>query len=309
MDRVSTAGFYTQALANLNDAQQRSLLASNQVSSQKVAQDFKGYAGKAETLASMNSVQARVTGLLNQNSVLQDRYTTQDSALNQLSDAAGGASQAITDALASGSVDTLMQQMSGYFSDATAALNTKSQGRYLFAGGQVNTQPVSATSMADLTTAPVASYFHNDQFVGQNQIDETSTIKGGMLASNLGSNLFNAFKDIQAFQQSGGGPFTGQLTDAQRTFLEGEVAKFNTAHTDAINATATNGSVLKRLTSTATDLTNRSDTMNGLIGNITDVNVADAISRLQNAQTSVQISAQVFSTLKASSLLSYLPVA
>ena len=305
MDRVSTLGTYNAALANLADTQQRQLVAARQVSSQKVAQDLKGYNGKAETLTAMLSAQTRVQGLLDQNGVLQDRFTTQDSALGQLSDSAGNARQAITDALASGNGDTLMQQLSGYFTDAAAALNTKNQGRYLFAGGQVNTQPFTANSMSDLTAAPLASYFHNDQFTTSSQIDETTSVKGGMLADKLGTDLANAFKDIQAYQDANG-PFTGQLTDAQKTFLQNELPKFDTAHNEVITAQAQNGTVLKRIENTASDLNDRVNTMSGLIGKITDVNMSDAISRLQAAQVAVQASAEVFNTLKASSLLNFL---
>ena len=43
-----------------------------------------------------------------------------------------------------------------------------------------------------------------------------------------------------------------------------------------------------------------------MIGNITNVNMANAISELTAAQTSVQAAAQVFNTLQTSSLLNYL---
>ena len=45
-------------LANLANAQSQQILAGNQVSSQKVAQDLKGYAGKAETLTAMQAAKA-----------------------------------------------------------------------------------------------------------------------------------------------------------------------------------------------------------------------------------------------------------
>ena len=64
--------------------------------------------------------------------------------------------------------------------------------------------------------------------------------------------------------------------------------------------------MLKRIENTASDLNDRVNTMSGLIGKITDVNMSDAISRLQAAQVAVQASAEVFNTLKASSLLNFL---
>ena len=84
------------------------------------------------------------------------------------------------------------------------------------------------------------------------------------------------------------------------------VAQFDSAREDATTAGARNGAVLKRLEGTKTDLSGRLDTMQNLMGKITDVDMADAISRLQNAQIAVQASAEVFNTLRQSSLLNFL---
>jgi flagellar hook-associated protein 3 FlgL len=308
MNRVSTSGNYAIVLANLANAQNKQIIAGNQVSSQRVAQDLKGYAGKAETLTAMQAAKAKVDGLVDQNALLTNRFADQDTALNQVSDAAGTAATAISDALASGSVDTLMQQMTGAFSDATAGLNAKSQGTYLFAGGQINTTPVTATSLSDLTAAgSLSNIFKNDQLVNKTQVDETSSVSGGMLASNIGTGLMQAFKDVQAYQEANG-PFTGKMTDAQRTFLEGELSKFTDEHTNLINDTARNGSVQKQVIDAGTALTSRQSGLEGMIGGITAVNMADAVSRLQTAQVAVQASAQVFTALQSASLLNYLPV-
>ena len=64
MNRISTAGTYAITLANLNETQRRQLEAGRQVSSQRVAQDLKGYAKKAETLTSLRGLELKVAGLL-----------------------------------------------------------------------------------------------------------------------------------------------------------------------------------------------------------------------------------------------------
>ena len=308
MNRISTAGTYAITLANLNETQRRQLEAGRQVSSQRVAQDLKGYAKKAETLTSLRGLELKVAGLLDQNALLSARFETQDVAINQISDSALNARDAIAAALASGRVDTLMQELSGFFNEAVQGLNTKSQGRYIFAGGQINTAPVSATSMADLTLGPIAGNFHTDQFKPMNQIDENSSIDGSMLADDLGLDLFTAFGAIQTEETAGVGPFTGAMTDAQRIFLEGQVKVFDDLRKDLTNMQARNGSVLKRLEGARTDLTSRANMLEGMTGDIAQVNMPEAISRLELAQFAVQASAQVFNTLRDSSLLNFLRV-
>lgn len=305
MNRVSTSGNYAVSLANLGMTQQRQADLGRQVSSQKIAQDLKGYAHKAETLTSMRSVQSRIDALLEQNLVLNDRYETQDIALNQVADAAIGVREAIANALASNRVDTLMQEVAGHFGDAIQGLNTKSQGRYLFAGGAINTEPVTATSLSDLAApATVAAVFRNDQFIAKNQIDETSTIEGGMLADTLGTGLFAAFKTIQDFNTAT--PFVGEMTDAQRTFLQTKLAEFDAEHKALVNNVARNGATQNRIENATKDLKNRANTLEAMVGDIASVDMAEAISRLELANFSVQAAAEVFTTLRDSSLLNFL---
>ena len=309
MTRIATANAYSAVLDNLMAAQQRQIDAGTQVSSQKNASDLKGYAANAETLSALQSVQSSVGGYLDQSTVLSNKLSTQDLALNQLSDSATGASQSIKDALASGSGDTVIQALQGFFQNAIGALNTKFDGRFLFAGGQVNTQPVTATQLSDLTAGPMASLFHNDQYVTTNQLDESTTIKSGFLAGGVGTNLFNAFKAIEAYNQGPNGPFTGQLTAAQSTFLQSQVAAFDTEGTNLTNTAGQNGLMQNQVDAANTDLTSRQTMLTQLMGKITDVDVAKAASDLQQASFSVQAAAQVFSALKASSLLNLLPAA
>ena len=63
MNRVSTAGNYAITLANLAETQIRQVEAGRQVSSQKVAQDLKGYGRSSETLTAFKSAQARLKQL------------------------------------------------------------------------------------------------------------------------------------------------------------------------------------------------------------------------------------------------------
>lgn len=305
MNRVSTAGNYAVSLANLATTQQRQVELGRQVSSQKIAQDLKGYAHKAETLTSMRSIQTRIAGLLEQNKVLADRYETQDVALNQVADSTAGVREVIGDAIASNRVDTLMEQIRGHFADALQGLNTKSQGRYLFSGGQINTAPVDAATLDDLASpVDTDTLFKNDDFIAKNQIDETATIEGGMLAKGIAGDLFKKFQEIQDFATAN--PFSGQMTPDQLTFLKQKLTDFEGLHSDIVNQVARNGSTQNRIEAASKDLGKRADTVEGMVGGIAGVDMAEAISRLQLAQFSVQAAAEVFNTLRDSSLLNFL---
>ena len=308
MNRVSTASNYSAILSNLMAAQQRQVDAGSQVASQKKGDDLKSYARNAEMLTAMRSIQVRGQGFLEQNSTIADKLATQDIALSQVADAVAGAREAIAEALASGHVNTLVEDMEAQLRNAVEGLNARYGGKYLFAGGQIDTKPVTATTLSDLTAPAtvIADFFKNDQFVTQNKVDDSTTVSTGVLADAIGTGLMTAFKAFQNEEQTGSGPFTGDLTDAQRTFLEGQLASWDQAHQTIVNIAGRNGLVAKRVDTVKDDLTSRQSSLKEMIGGITDVDMAEAASNLQAAQVAVQAAAQVFMSLQQSSLLNLL---
>lgn len=307
MTRVSTVGNYSAVLANLMAAQQRQNEAGDRVATQKNGSSLKDYARQAETLTAMRTVQTRLDVYTDQNKLVADKLTSQSTALSQIAGAAEQTRQAIADALASGRADTLMEDLGAQFRNAIEGLNARYNGKYVFSGGQIDTAAVSAQVLADLTAAPsVASLFHNDDFKAQTKIDESTTITTGMLAKTIGEDLLGAYKTLQTFQESPDGPFTGELTEAQRTFLEGQLSAWQSLGADLNNTVARNGMLQSRVDSVKADLKARSDTLAGMIGEITDADMAKAATDLQMAQMSLQASAQVFMSLQSSSLLNLL---
>ncbi|HEV7384325.1 MAG TPA: flagellin [Phenylobacterium sp.] len=307
MDRVSTAGNYSAILANLMAAENRQVNAENRVSSMKNGNSLKDYANQAETLTAMKTVDRRLTSYQDGNSAIAAKLTTQDNALNGAANSAQAVRQAITDALANDNADSLMQVVQGQFQTAVSSLNAQYDGKYLFAGGKITSQPVTATQLSDLTTGPpISSFFQNDNFKVQAKLDDSTTVTTGQLASDLGTNMMTSFQALQAFNQGASGPLTGPLTAAQRTFLEGQLSSWDTIRTDLTTATAQNGLVQKQVDTVATSLVAQQNTLTGLIGNITDADMAKAATDLSSAQLSVQATAQVLQVMQGSSLLNLL---
>ncbi len=305
MTRVSTSAGWESALMNLMSAQQRQFDAQNRVSSTKIATDLKGYGRSAETLTAFKSAHARLSGFVANGEAVAARLGAQDVALNRLADAADGARNAISEALATGRGDSLMLDLEGRFQEALDALNTKHHGRFLFAGGRTDTRPVSGDALSDLTAAPaVDDLFNNDALKQASRLDDFTVVETGFLADEAGRDLFEAFRTIQAFHEAT--PFNGQLTPAQRDFLAAQVGAFQAAHGDTINAAARNGSMQRRVDSHVGAQKEQADALENLISERTDVDMAEAITQLQQAQLSVQASAQVIAQLRGVSLLDLL---
>jgi flagellar hook-associated protein 3 FlgL len=168
MYRVTTVGNYNLVLSNIMQAQRAQVEAGNKVSTQRNGSNLKEFSRDAEILTAMRSVGTRLQGYLSQNTTIADKLTTQDFSLTQLGDAAAAAKTAIEEAIATGRTDTLMQEMEAQFRIGVAAMNSQYNGKYLFAGGKIDTKPVNVTDLSELTdpaNPSVAGFFANDNFI------------------------------------------------------------------------------------------------------------------------------------------------
>jgi flagellar hook-associated protein 3 FlgL len=306
MTPVSTSNSYSVILNDLLSAQNREANAQAQVSTGKKGSDLAGFGSQTRTLVATNTVKARVDGLVDQLNSLQVKMNFQQASLEQISDVAGKLKQSLINALANGSGDGVMNDVQSFFSQAAQALNAQYGGDYLFSGGQTQTKPFTAADLPTLAAGTVSAFFKDGNLAPSNRVDDSTTIQTGFLASSIGQSLMSQFQSIQQFQAGASGNFGGPLTTAQQTFLQGAITALDTVATSTVATTAQGGDIQKRVEAAAKTQTDRQVTLKNMLGDITDVNMAQAASDLTQAQTAVQASAQVFMTLKGMSLLNYL---
>jgi len=306
MDRVTTFGAYNSVITNLMRSESRQTEAQIQVSSGKAGSDLQGFASNAEALTASKTLMTRVEGYLQNAKSLQTRMDAQNLALNQVQDAGAQARQAIANAIANGRGEGLMVELDSYLGQASAALNAQHNGRYLFGGGKVNTPPVSVQNIQGLLSPPAGGVFQNDQLVPTAQLDETTTLQTGQLASDVGGDLFNVIASVASFDQGAGGPLNGALSPAQIAFLTNALQSLDAANNKITTAVAINGLAQNRVAQTVTTQQDRQTTLKVMIGGMTDVDMAEAASRLSQAQVALQASAHVFASLQNTTLLDYL---
>lgn len=305
MTRVSTAGNYSSALAELMNTQVRAQEAQTRISTQKLATDLTGFGRGSETLTALKSMQSRIQGFITTGETVSARLASQDLAFERVADGAGGARQAIADALASGRLDGLMQQLQNEFQVSQDGLNTKHQGRYLFAGGDVEKIPVVSMTLADLAAAPsVADSFVNDNLKQTSRLDEGTRMETSFLADEVGTDLFQVFRDIQTYH--GTTPISDPMSDATRDFLTSQLTRFDDARTSITDMAARNGAMQNRVDGILTSQGEQKTSLEELLSTKTDADMARAITDLQLAQVAIQASAQVVSQLSQVSLLNYL---
>mgnify|MGYP001578195723 FL=1 len=305
MNRVATFGNYQSALLQLMAAQSRGEEAQNKVNTKKNATDLVGFGRGSETISAMKSSQTRIQGFIDTAKTVADRLTTQDLAMDRVADAATAARLAIANAIAAGRLDGLMSELESQFQVAQDGLNTKHQGKYVFSGGAVDQRSVDVADLTALTALPATTdAFKNDQLRQSSWLDETVTMDTGFLASDIGQALFDVFRDVQVFHQ--GTPLTGQMTDAQRTFLTTQMTRFESAAKGVIDIQAQNGAKQNRVDQLIESQETRKISIDTILSGKTDANMAEAVTELEMAQIAIQASAQVISQLRQVSLLNYL---
>lgn len=307
MQPISTASLYQSALLNIVNAQQNESTAVAQAGSGKAASDLAGYGANSEKLTATLSLQSRTDAYITNGSVLSSRLDIQGQALSQVASAAQDAQSAVSDAMATGDGTTLMTSLQSALASASQALNTQFDGRYVFAGGETSTAPVSVSTLDGLSGAPtVASVFRNDQSPTQSRLNDNTVATTGFLADGVGSKLMSALKEVAAYSAGPNGPLTGTLNATQTAFLQGVLADFSAATSTASAVVDQNGALQNQVSNSQSALQDQQTALKGVLSGITDVDMGEVATKLNLAQTALQASAQVFASLQNDSLLNVL---
>lgn len=305
MNRVATRGNYQAALLNLMQAQKRGQTAQQQFASGKVGTSHGEFGRVSETITAMRSTQSRITGFLDTAKATADRLTTQDLALDRIASSATDARDAINNALAAGRAEGLMTEIRSLFQAVQDGINTRHQGKYIFSGGAVDTVPSTVAGFDGLAALPdLNGVFKNDNLIQTSWVDENIKLQTGMLASDIGPEIYEIFRDIAVFNQAT--PFNSHLTEDQRLFLTAQVERLEKAAQSVVTHQATNGAVLSRTEAIVETHTKRADTLEVMLGEKTDADMAQVITEMELSEVAIQAAAQVISQLRQTSLLDYL---
>lgn len=307
MTRISSHMANLASLNHLLRNQSELVTAQNQVSSGLKASDLKGQADSVAQINSLRAVLARSQGALDRISQVQPKLNIQAQSLGQVSAGGDSLKQTLLDTLSTNDGGTLMDQVQGAFDSVKNALNTKYDGQYLFAGVRTGVTPFSANSMADLTaTTDVSTLFHNDNLKPVSRIDDGQPVETGFLATDVGKDLMNVFRNIKAYNDGPNGPFGTSLTPAQQDFLQSQIAALEPVQDNARQEEAKNGLLQNQVDDAQTRENDRQTSLKSILGDMEDVDMAKAATRLQQAQTAVEVSAKAFTVLSSTSLLTYL---
>lgn len=309
LDRVGSLSTSQSLLSQYSQIQVRMQQTQGQISTGKVGDQFADVKDKAGVLAAAKMKAADVEANTAATKEVLNRLNLQDIHLQQLSDVSARLRAAIGNALAAGHAPGLMDDVKNLYSETVSLLNSKVDGKYIYGGSKTDQPPVNAPALSDLLAAPsVAAVFDNSSLKQTQRIDDNQTIETGMTASDIGTGLFQMFKDIATFDAGAGGPLGTNLNTAQTAFLSTQHAAVPAIQNGIDDLAAINGSRHAQVTAVLDRHESMATYFSKFIGDIEDVDVAGAITKLNLDQAAAEAAGRMISELNKMSLLNFLPI-
>jgi flagellar hook-associated protein 3 FlgL len=308
IDRVATSaqtGYFLNHIQNAGHALDKT---QESIASGKNATTYAGFGDKTQVLTATIAANARNGAYANATKFAVTQTDLQDTQLTSLSALAAQLKKAVSDAVVNNDGSTLMSQVQSIFDQASGILNSKdANGDYIYSGGKTDAAPVTVNSLSALEALPaVGNAFANGSLKKSVQVGDGVNVAFGIAASDIGTGLMQALKDIASFDVGASFAAGPNLSAAQSTFLTNAIATTATVAINLNASAAANGYVANRLEDAQTQQTSMTTLYKGFVSNIQDTNMADAATQLSLNQTQLQAALQVTAGLHQLSLLNFL---
>lgn len=307
MTRVSSFGQTELLIQSMLRNQERIFTDQLQITTGKRSQDFAGLGSDTISLLGARDFKSRTLTFIETIKTVDSRLAAYDLQLNGILNTASDFRQAILTTIAAEEAAAFDALLNESFTFIVSSLNTKVGGQFIFAGSKTDTRPVNASSIADLTAAAFATdLYQNDNNKTRARVSDSVELEFGITASEATTTLFESFKRIADFNAGGSGPLGGPLTATQRAFLVSELQLLDQAILDTRQFQIINGLAQQRIETISDQHADTSNFLDIFISDIEDVNIAEAISRLNLDQLSLEASFRTFSTVSGLNILRFI---
>jgi len=302
MSRVSNIGQHERMVSLIMQTQERANAAELQIASGRKAQNYAGIARDAVRLVEMETTHVRVNQYISNNKLVDDRLQLMESSVGQIFSVMTRFKTLLVNALNQGNATELdlPNQASEALDQIATLLNVDLDGRHLFAGSKTNTEPVDLTALPGAYVVPTsdgdsAAYYQGDSVDLSVRADDNLDLAYGVRASETGFEQAIRALDVVV---------KGAPTD--RTMLNHALDVVNTALDNIAD-------VRTRIGNTRTSLTEIEKTHQDFvlfaeetIGDLENTDIPIAITRLNEAQVSLQASYMTLSRLSQITLMQFI---
>ncbi len=307
MTRVSSFGQNQALLQGILRNQNNLFEAQQQVNTGKKSDEYRGIADQATTLVASKSLFSRTDTY---ETVAQDigrSLDVYDLQLGQVLQGARDLRQQLMTTIGNNDATGFDLVSSESYGLVVNSLNTKVGNRFIFGGAAASDRPVTAEDITALQALPaVADAFQNDQLKATARISDSVTIEYGQLADEIGTDLLQVFRDLADYSDGPSGPLDGELNATQATFLQSQIAALDIAIQDIQRQQMLNGLRQSKIEDLTTQFSDQKVFLETFIADIEDVDITEAITRLNNSQTALEASYRVVSQTTRLSIVDFI---
>jgi len=307
VSRVSSFGQQQVLIRSIMDNQSSVFEGQRQISSGKKFDDYQGLAGQANTVLGSRSFQARVESYQQSIDTIRGKLDANDVQLSGFIEAMTTLKDAVQASLANNQAEGFGELLDQTYNFVSNGLNTNFDGTFLFAGAETGTTPVNVTELADLAALPsVNDAFSNGAIGFEARIADGVDLEFGLLADDIGADVFQEMLDLYNIDQGANGPLSGELDSVQFGLLQGQITSLETAIDGLRQTQVQNGLAFERLEVVDEQHADTLVFLEVFIADIEDVDIAEAVTKLNNDQIALEASYRAIGSLSQLSLLQFI---
>ena len=300
-NRVATMPMHQTLFSAIARSQERLADVQQQMTTGKKAPTYAALGTEAVRLLSTHTMMAKQEA---QGAVAARVGTTlslMDAQISGIEDSMMSLRRTLLDAVGTGTTTGVQEAAEEAFSHFRSALNADEGGAPLFAGSQTAQPPFAPANLAAAAGVPTPSAFTNDDLKAGARIADGVDVAYGITASELGGELFDAFRTLAE-----AGAFGDKPNPTQKTALNTAIGQIDSGLASLRKLNAENGRRQAQIETLASRAEGRTLVLRKLIEANEDADMAEVASEIVQRQTTLQASYTMFSRLSSLSLVNFL---
>lgn len=303
MERIATSSHQNLLTQQMLRSQATVAAAQIQSATGLKSTTYAGISSDSSRLINLEDEYKRSERYVDQGEVVNGRIQTMYDAVGGMVDLTARLSSLVTSLQGAGSsADAVQEEAAGLMEEFAALLNTRSEGRYLFAGSRTDTAPVDLDSAgyAAVTTAPTTAstgYYHGDSAASYFQAADELVIDYGAAANE------GAFEQaLRAFNL-----LSNLTADPLDTAALDEVSQLASDATEGLAVIQTRlGTASATLERAIDGHVEEQLTLQTQVDDIKSIDLAEVTSRLSTLETSLQATMSLMKIMDDNNLMNYL---
>jgi len=323
MARVSSFGQQQLLVNSIQRNQSELFRTQEQIATGREHSEYRSLAGETSTLLGAEAFQSRTESYRESINTVRGRLDANEVQIGSIIEAMESVQDTLRTAVTNNQAEGVPEVLQSTFQFLVNAINTNIDGTFLFAGSRTGTPPIpdNIRTIEDLQAfvdpnsdgvleVPVADVFQNGSQASQARIADGVDLEFGVLGNDLGTEIFGVLQSVWAnhtgIDPTSPGPLQGPLDSPTFEYLRGQIQVFETAIDGLRQIEVNNGLAFQRLEVIDDQHADTVDFLEVFIADIQDVDIAEAVTRLNNQQVGLEASYQTVARLGQLTLLNFL---